>query len=315
MLLRFYIKPSRMSEFGDLLYKWIYRDKPNYRFHLALGGAALFSEARRSILALYEASTSFAPNASTALARIIEPRLSKDITLLSKEIAKSIEYKQISLAAPPARSLTRIVKRQDNPFLRVESVTSNVVQEGEESATVELEDLQKNTEEIAKRREYLVAYAGIVKSLIVRVSGKSMKMYGSVGEKKSRKTLLSSQDCEEDRMKMKRTRGLFLMDKTLRSGGVFFKPALLLFAKHGLGRGIKDIYALKKPTIHLLEYLVYFRVGHEHETVSTSSIALGDYFIACKSGQKGSSVSIDSKEKGAVLFDYLITKVCCVLIS
>lgn len=315
LLLQFYIKESSLFEFGDVLYEFINNDTLNYRFHLALGGAVSYSTAAKSILSVYESVASYAPKGSKFQVRIISPPLSRDITPKTKTLLRNEVAAKLNKTSPASRKKERVTERQSNAYVKVTSIVDSSImidEDVEERGEVDLDLLKEDICETSKRQEYLVSYFGVVCAAFNRLCGKADSMYGSAGEKVKKHTV----DPEVDftRGNMKRTQGLHYMVKVLDSNGVFYRPSMIQFSRENLkksSRSLNSIYETKDPKVPgMCELLVYWKVNRRHETVSTCSTQLSQFFIPCQSGKGDGSISIKSTIKGAVLYDFFIDKVC-----
>jgi hypothetical protein len=311
ILLEFYINPASRIEFGDILYKFIHLDSLKYNFHLALGGAQLFSESCSSILASYETNASYAPSGSQFQARIIAPPLSRDITPKTRKMLKDDYAARINKTAPASRKKERVIPRQENSYINAISVvdTSIVV---EDDRAVSTASFMRDVTDTSKRQEFLIIYYGMICMIFNRLSGKSDSMRGSVGEIGKKKSM-ADPDVDTAMKELKRSQGLFQMERILVVNGKFFRPTMLQFSKEALKkkpRTLLSIYETKDPKISgMCELLVYWRVAKEDDTVSSSG-TLSEYFIPCQSGKGDGSISIKSFIKGTVLFDFFIDKVC-----
>ena len=310
-MIHFYIKPSYRVEFGDKLYAFIRTDSLNYHFHLALGGVHSFSDISDSILSEYETASSYAPKRSRYQARIIAPPLSRDITPKTKELLRAEVATRVSNTAPMSRKKERVNPRQSNSYVGVQSVVKT---DFDQDGFADVEDLRREIIDASKRQEFLVSYYGMICMVFNRLFGKSDSMYGSEGEKDKKKRVIDP-DVDNVGRKLRRTQGLKHMTAVLDAQSQHFRPSLIQFSKEYLkknARSLSSIYETQDPKIPgMCELLVYWKVGGAKETVSSSSVQLSEFFIPCQSGKGDGSISIKSRVKGSVLYDYFISKVCC----
>jgi hypothetical protein len=145
-----------------------------------------------------------------------------------------------------------------------------------------------------------------------RLFGKSDSILGSKGEPKGKGMPLDP-ILDLEMKKLKRSRGLFEMTQILDHEGVYYRPSMIQFSNSFTKKKPKPldgIYQNKLPKLTgMNEVLVYWRVGDVKETVSSSSIALNEYFIPCQSGKGDGSITIKSFIKGCVLYDFFVDQV------
>lgn len=295
ILLYFYLDDkTHVGELGDAVFKLIHADTHKYHFHLALDGMLSYSAARTSLLSRFLTSQTSAPKASKWLSKVIEPRLSVDITPKTKVLTKSQVLKELNATAPPPKQLERVVARQVNPKIRIVRVTGNEGDIDSEMKSDNLLETVKSTyiKEASKLHHQVNLYHQQLLVLFNRAWGKVHSMLGK-GKHRSKE--------------LNRLVGV------LKAGSIHVKPLLLLFVDKSVKqlevKELLDNDSMKIPGV--VEKLLYVQVANEHDTAFSALTreSGAKYFVAMQSCSGHGSFNGKSKLKFAIVSDLLVTRV------
>jgi hypothetical protein len=313
LLLRFYIKPEHHLSIGDKMIRLIQSNKLKNNFHLGLGGIKSYTESTTSIVAKYSTTTSHAPNGSTFQEKVISPGLG-GITPKTKELTKSDIAKRVANTLPEARHKVKTEegKRASNSPIPITSIVAQgIPDEGTTQDPMDLDTFRDDVHEVINDQSVRMSVNSVLGKNSQRLSGKSDKMLGSKGQK-GKPTI----ELEDEEKKKGRSKGLADMQQTLRVEGRYYSPAMLLLSKNGLKKAKDDDLEQflnkndKNRTLTgMADFLVYFKVGGPKETVSTSTIPLVEFFIACQSGKGDGTIQAKEMLKAGVLYDHYVSKV------
>jgi hypothetical protein len=292
----FFVAQNQLDDFGDRVFTLMDEDEFGDHFHLVNAGSASFSLMRTSISAKYECKDTFASKGSKFTQSIINPQLTRDVTAVSKLLAKTPISIALDNTAPAAREfeLKPEAKRLARSWIPIKSTSPAKIDDPTPPT-----DMAAKIHEIARLHERVKAFYNILSMMFSRASSKSEMI---IGGKCARSAQLS---------------GMVEYFASLPSNKQYWRPAILLF-KSATKQTLDSLLTCGVEKMKLggiKELLVYFEMDSPTQKLcEVDNLGERRFFVACGAGVADGSFTGDSNLKFAVMHDILVTRVYAFLI-